>query len=195
MPSVAAHELMHQIDELAAAELRSLRAESASALITAAPARSLFAGTPRALPYTNGRTLQVPLLLAPGAPSHLRVPTDLSINLIFVVAPNGDASLTGRPVLEDLVTAVSLALSCELRALEVASAALSAAHVALPPGAHSWAEALSVAVIDARVPRAQLVGDPTVHLVFDLQDPVRGRNSVVMDANSLAVLLVNGGKP
>ena len=71
----------------------------------------------------------------------------------------------------------------------------NAAHVALPPGTCSWAEALTFAVIDARVPHAQLVGQPSWHLMFGPWDPAHGWNSVLLDANSFRVTLVNGRAP
>ena len=192
---IPADELARRVGEVAVHELAALRAVTAAELVPGAPARALIAGAARALPYSGGHTLQVPILLAAGPPARLRVPTDLSINLVMAVAPNGSISTTARPTREDLVTAVSLALGGEAQALKVASAALDAAHVALAPGTRSWADALTFAVIDARVPRAQLVGQPSWHLMFGPWDPAHGWNSVLLDANSFRVTLVNGRAP
>ena len=192
---IPAGELARRVGDVAASELTALRAVTAADLVSGAPARALIAGAPRALPYSQGRTLQVPILLAAGPPARLRVPTDLSINLTMAVAPSGSISATGRPTREDLATAVSLAVAGEAQALKVASAALDAAHVALPPGTRSWADALTFAVIDARVPHAQLVGAPSWHLMFGPWDPAHGWNSVLMDANSFSVTLINGRPP
>jgi hypothetical protein len=192
---IPAVEFDRRVNQVAARELTTLRAVTADELVPGAPARDLLAGTARTLPYSEGRTLQVPLLLAAGPPSRFRVPTDLSINLMMTLAPSGSLSATGRPAREDLATAVSLALAGEVRALAVASAALDAAHVALPPGARSWADALAVVSLDARVPRAQLSGNPSWHLMFGPMDPKRGWNSVLIDATSFGVTMVNGRAP
>jgi hypothetical protein len=194
-PTLPADELARRVAGVVDGELTSLRAMTARELVPGAPAREVIGGPSRPLPYSDGRTVQVPLFLAPGPPSRFRVPTDLSINLMLAVGPTGAVSVSSRPAREDVVTAVSLALAGEVRALETASAALDAARVVRAADAKSWADALVFAVVDARVPRAQLVGAPSWHLMFGPMDPNHGWNSVIMDANSFSVTMVNGRAP
>lgn len=192
---LAPDELARRVTEVVTRELTDLRAMSASELIAGAPARALVGGPLRALPYGDGRTLQVPLVLSPGPPGGFRVATDLSIHVMMSRGSNHVVSVTARPAREDLATAVSLALAGEMRALEVASAALDSAHVARPADARTWADALAFAVVDARVPRAQLVGAPSWHLMFGPIDSAHGWDSVVMDASTFGVTMVNGQAP
>ena len=192
---LAPDQLARRVTEVVTRELVDLRAKSASELVPGAPARGLVGGPMRTLPHSDGRTLQVPLMLSAGPPGGFRVATDLSIQIMISVGPTGAVSATARPTRDDLVTAVSLALAGERRALEVASSALDAAHVARPADARTWADALAFAVVDARVPRAQFVGATSWHLMFGPMDPARGWNSVVMDATTFGVTMVNGRAP
>jgi hypothetical protein len=175
-----------------ASELAALHAAHTSDLVDGAPPRALVADAPSPLPYSHGRVLGAELMIDSGPPCNLVVGTHLSISFTLEVGEDGTLSTLKSPHREDVVAATKLALAGETKALDAASSALTQARVALPPERTSWSEALVRATVDARVPREQLVGEPTWHLIFAPWSDETGWNGVLLDAQSFRVLSVNG---
>jgi hypothetical protein len=175
------------------ADLAAQHASSANDLVSAAPPRAIVTGSARVVPYSDGRTLQVPLLLAR---DRLRVPTDLSLAYTIAVAPDGACSIAARPGHDDLATAVAMALAGEGRAYQTAIAALDRVHAARPAAARTWGDALHAIVVDARVPRAERAGPPSWHLMFEPFDQAHGGwHSVLLTGDGDGVTMIDGKAP
>lgn len=178
---------------LVSSDLTAMRAARLSDLVPGAPDRALLPGTPTALEHTDGRTFLVPVVIEPGPPAALPVPTELALRFVITSAHDGAARVTSRPDRADLATAAALAVGGEARALEAAAAALDRARIR-PPGS-SWAGALRSARLDPQLPAAQFAGTASWSMLFEPWSQEHGWNGVVLDARSFAVQLVNGRPP
>ncbi len=173
------------------AELATMNAGDTAALIPGATSRALGSMPPSVLPYSNGRTLMVGITLVP---TTLRVPTELGLRFVVSVGDANALSIGSRPARADLVIAAQLALDGELRALEVAAAALERTGEK-PPGP-SWAAALRTARLDPRLPAEQFPGERSWHLMFEpWNESGGGWRSVLLGLPRFDVQMVNGKRP
>lgn len=189
-PEAAVKLDLDQLRQLIRGELATLNATTAQDLIPGSPPRALEPGAPAPVPYTSGRSLIVPLLLARG---DLRVPTELGLRFTVAVDPSSKLSITSRPSRDDLVTVTRLVIDGESRVLTAAATALDTAGV-VSPGA-SWASALHAIHLDPQLPAAQFAGSAMWSLMFEPYDETTGGWTLVLvDARTFAAIRVQGGR-
>ncbi len=174
--------------------LAALNATTTAQLVSGGPARTLRLGDMPASPYSKGRILFAELVVAPGAPGDLGVPSELSLRC--VVQLDGEKiSISECPTRADLETAVRQMLSTEARAYAAAEKAFAQGDLLPGPGFSSWKQALRAARLDPRLPREMFAGTPTWHFIFNPWNERSGYRSVLLDAASGAVQLLNGQPP